>query len=104
MEQRIGSSTDDVLETPVHGGKNLTSEQRRNLDLSSKIPGWGVDIDPKVRPGYPRDQARLVGPDILYPDFEQQIPKFRIFKSTEHGKLTPVFGTSCPPHGLSGLI
>lgn len=104
MEQRLGSSTNDILETPVHGGKNLSSEQRRDLDLSKKIPGWGVDIDPKNRPGYPRDQARLIGPDVLYPSFDQQVPQFTIFKSTEHGKLTPVFGTSCPPRGLSGLI
>jgi hypothetical protein len=28
----------------------------------------------------------------------------RVHKSTEHGKLTPVFGNACPPRGLSGLI
>lgn len=104
MDQRLGSSTNDVLENPVHGGRNLTTEQRTNLDLSKKIPGWGVDLDSRNRPGYPRDQARMLGPDQLYPNFEQQVPPFTIFKSTEHGKLTPVFGTSCPPSGLSGVV
>ena len=33
-----------------------------------------------------------------------QVPPFTIFKSTEHGKMTPVFGTSCPPRGLSGAL
>jgi hypothetical protein len=33
-----------------------------------------------------------------------QIPKIKIHKSTEHGRLPPVFGTSCPPTGLSGRI
>ena len=27
------------------------------------------------------------------------MPQVKIHKSTEHGRLTPVFGTSCPPHG-----
>lgn len=77
---------------------------RVNLDLSEKIPGWGIDLDPAVRPGIPRDKARMIGADQLYPPFEQQVPHHKIFQSTEHGRLTPVFGTSCPPRGLSGLL
>ena len=41
---------------------------------------------------------------MLYPPIEQQVPKVKIHKSTEHARLTPVFGTSCPPRGLSGLL
>ena len=104
MEQRFGSSSQDILTEPVRGGRNLTTEQKTNLDLSAKIDGWGVDIDPDVRPGVPRDKARMVGIETLYPSFEQQVPDFKIFKSTEHGQLTPVFGTSCPPRALSGLL
>jgi hypothetical protein len=104
MEQKLGSSSDDVLKKPLQGGYNPSTERRRDLDLSDKIPGWGIDLDPAVRPGVPRDQARLIGSDQLYPAFEQQVPRFKIFKSTEHARLTPVFGTSCPPSGLSGLI
>src|SRR5437870_1260336 len=35
---------------------------------------------------------------------ERQIPKVKIHKSTERRVLTPVFGTSCPPKGLSGKL
>ena len=104
MEQKLGSSSEDVLKKPLKGGRNLATEERRDLDLSGKIPGWGVDLDPEVRPGIPRDQARMIGPDQLYPAFEQQVPPHTIFKSTEHARLTPVFGTTCPPRGLSGFI
>ncbi|MBV9891049.1 MAG: hypothetical protein JO090_09210 [Rhizobacter sp.] len=52
----------------------------------------------------PRDKAPDLGAESLYPPFEQQAPRIKIHKSTEHGRLTPVFGTSCPPSGLSGVI
>jgi hypothetical protein len=34
----------------------------------------------------------------------QQVRKIKVFVSPEHEGLTPIFGTSCPPRGLSGLI
>jgi hypothetical protein len=104
MRQVLGKSSDDVLATPNFGGKSLTTAERRTLDLSSKIAGWGSDLDPAVRPGVPRDKAPDVGIETLYPDFEQQVPRHRVHKSTEHAKLTPVFGNVCPPRGLSGKI
>jgi hypothetical protein len=52
----------------------------------------------------PRDKAPQLGVEKLYPPIEPQVPHVKIHKSTEHGKLTPVFGTSCPPSGISGRI
>ena len=104
MDQTLGSSSDDVLAVPVAGGRSLTTDQRRNIDLSASISGWGSDLDPAMRPGVPRDKAPQIGPENLYPQFERQSPTFRIHKSTEHAQLTPVFGTSCPPRGLSGVL
>jgi hypothetical protein len=103
-EQVLGSSTEDRLQPPVPGGISLTGEQRRNIDHSATIAGWGSDIDRNVRPGVPRDKSPDIGAEMLYPDIERQQPPHRIHKSTEHGKLTPVFGTSCPPRGLSGRL
>ena len=88
MEQRLG----------------LTTQERQRTDRSDTIKGWGSDLDPKMRPGVPRDKAPELGVEHLYPPIQQQVPRTRIHKSTEHGKLTPVFGTSCPPSGLSGRI
>ena len=50
------------------------------------------------------DKAPDIGVEQLYPVLEQQVPRGKVHKSTEHGKLTPVFGNACPPRGLSGLI
>jgi hypothetical protein len=104
MDQRLGSSSTDVLRLPVRGGWSLTTAQRSTIDLSQRIPGWGADLDPARRPGVPRDKAPDIGIESLYPDIVPQRPTFRIHKSTEHARLTPVFGTSCPPHGLSGSV
>ena len=104
MDQRLGSSSQDVLAQPVPGGRSLTTEERHTVDLSSRIPGWGSDLDPQVRPGVPPDKAPTIGGELPYPPIEEQIPNSKIHKSTEHGRLPPVFGTSCPPTGLSGRI
>ncbi len=104
MDQRLGSSSDDQLKIPVPGGFSLTGEGRRQIDRSAEIAGWGTDLEPQVRPGVPRDKAPYLGIESLYPDIEPQTPPHRIHKSTEHAKLTPVFGTSCPPRGLSGKL
>jgi hypothetical protein len=104
MEQHLGSSSRDRLSPPIPGGDALTAEQRRTVDFTSEIPGWGSDLDPERRPGVPRDKAPYVGVEALYPEIEPQVPRHRIHKSTEHARLTPVFGTSCPPRGLSGKL
>lgn len=104
MEQMLGSSNQDYLAVPVQGGRNLTTLDREAIDLSSTIPGWGSDLDPANRPGVPRDKAPQLGIESLYPDLPQQDATVRIHKSTEHARLTPVFGTSCPPVGLSGRM
>jgi hypothetical protein len=67
------------------------------------INGWGVDLDPALRPNYPKELPSDVT-TIRGPVGARQTPPHRIHKSVEHPDLTPVFGTSCPPHGLSGMI
>ena len=73
-------------------------------DLRARIPGWGVDVDPRDRPSVPRLQfdPNLSGARWELP--EQQTEKWPRERSIEHARLTPVFGTSCPPKGLSGVI
>jgi hypothetical protein len=72
-------------------------------ELRARIPGWGVDLDPKDRPSVPRERMDLeTGAHWDIP--EQQPEKWARERSIEHLRLTPVFGTSCPPKGLSGAI
>jgi hypothetical protein len=73
-------------------------------ELRARIPGWGADLDPKDRPSVPRlkfDPA-ATGAHWNFP--ERQPEKWPRERSIEHRFLTPVFGTSTPPRGLSGVV
>ncbi len=72
--------------------------------LRARIPGWGADLEPKDRPSVPKLQVRddLTGAHWEFPD--RQPEKWPRERSIEHKFLTPVFGTACPPKGLSGAI
>ena len=72
--------------------------------LRARIPGWGADLDPADRPSYPKLQfdPNLSGAHWEFPD--RQPEKWPRERSIEHQMLTPVFGTSTPPKGLSGVI
>ena len=70
--------------------------------LRARIPGWGVDLDPRDRPSFPRER---VDPALATSEFpERQQEKWPRERSIEHETLPPVFGTSCPPKGLSGAV
>lgn len=71
--------------------------------LRARIPGWGVDLDPKDRPSVPRERRDLAtGAHWEFPERqEEKVPRER---SIEHKFLTPVFGTSTPPSGVSGTL
>ena len=72
--------------------------------LRERIPGWGADLDPKDRPSVPELQFQedLTGAHWEFP--ERQPEKWPRERSIEHKFLPPVFGTACPPKGLSGVI
>jgi hypothetical protein len=73
-------------------------------ELRARIPGWGVDLDPKDRPSVPKEQfdPNLNGAHWEFP--ERQPERWPRERSIEHKFLTPVFGTSCPPKGVSGIM
>ena len=73
-------------------------------ELRARIPGWGVDLDPADRPSFPRELTapQPTGAHWDFPDRQPEVePRER---SIEHKFLTPVFGTTCPPKGLSGVV
>ena len=72
--------------------------------LRARIPGWGADLDPADRPSVPKEKfdPTFSGAHWEFPERQPELwPRER---SIEHAFLTPVFGTSCPPKGLSGRI
>jgi hypothetical protein len=72
--------------------------------LRARIPGWGVDLDPKDRPSYPRERFDPAATGAHWDFPERQPETWPRERSIEHKFLTPVFGTSCPPKGLSGVM
>ncbi|MGW6131408.1 hypothetical protein ACWFNE_15415 [Cellulomonas sp. NPDC055163] len=73
-------------------------------ELRARIPGWGVDRDPRDRPAVPRERfdPGASGARWEFPERQEELaPRER---SIEHAFLTPVFGTAAPLHGTSGAI
>lgn len=68
------------------------------------ITGWGADLDHANRPAYPRERKpnRLEGVHWHQP--EQQAQSVEVLQSNERPAMTPVFGTSAPPSGVSGSM
>jgi hypothetical protein len=87
---------------PYTADKRTTALPREILE--QKIVGWGADLDPEKRPGVPREKfdPAATGAHWKFPERQPEIyPRER---SPEHEFLTPVFGTTCPPRGISGAI
>jgi hypothetical protein len=68
------------------------------------IPGWGVDRNKQDRPAVPMERTppRLEG--IHWDTPAQQQANVEVLHSTERSGLTPVFGTTQPPRGVSGML
>lgn len=74
-------------------------------ELRARIPGWGADLDPADRPSVPREQFLPTGAHWTMPEDQARAPgQAERERSMEHGRLTPVYGTSVPLRGLSGVI
>jgi hypothetical protein len=81
------------------------TEELEFEDRYTRISGWGVDADPRSRPGVPM----LLKPEVRggahwkWPE-RQPEPEVPVLKRESLSHLTPVFGTAVPPRGLSGLL
>ena len=72
--------------------------------LRARIPGWGVDIDPADRPSVPKERFDPEASGARWTFPERQEERWPRERSVEHAFVTPVFGTACPPKGLSGVM
>ncbi len=72
-------------------------------DRRPEIEGWGVDLATADRPAYPKERTppRL---DVPWTVPDSQTPTVEILHSNERPGLTPVFGATVPPRGLSGML
>lgn len=84
-------------------------EQERATDTREKnydhIPGWGIDADPDDMPNYP--YKKYTGDDHNRLNYERpplQESDVEVLHSNERPSHSAVFGTVCPPSGLSGVL
>jgi hypothetical protein len=73
-------------------------------ELRARIPGWGADLDPDDRPSVPRERFDKDATGAHWDFPERQPEEWPRERSNEHKFLTPVFGTTCPPKGVSGAM
>ena len=87
-----------------HGHDHTFVPQVRPQRDMSHIEGWGADLDRKNRPAVPMEHSppRLDGAPIQPPSQQQE--RVEVFVSPERPHITPLFGTSAPPTGISGML
>jgi hypothetical protein len=68
------------------------------------VPGWGADLDPAKRPAVPKERTPPRLDNMHWEQPEAQHSNVTVFHSNERPGLTPVYGTTVPPSGLSGLM
>lgn len=73
-----------------------------NQNQLTHIQGWGADLDHANRPAYPMERTPPRLNNI--PSVERQPVKIKVLQSNERPDISPVFGTSVPPSGLSGKL
>jgi hypothetical protein len=76
----------------------------REAELKARIPGWGSDLDPAMRPGVPKEKTPPKGTGAHWTTPEHQFKKVEYLKTVARDELTPVFGTPNPPRLLSGQM
>jgi hypothetical protein len=76
----------------------------RRAPARPDIPGWGADLNKADRPAYPMERTppRLDAPPAGLPTPQHR--HVEVFHSTERPGMTPIFGSTVPPRGLSGRL
>jgi hypothetical protein len=81
---------------------NGHSPAESSEELRARIPGWGADLNPADRPAVPREQQLETGAHWDFPERQPELAPRE--KSIEHLAMPPVFGTSAPLKGISGMM
>lgn len=94
--RRTRSRGEDAVPAPGHTSTHVPA------DFHS-VNGWGADLDPANRPSYPKELPSTV--QTARGDVSSwQQPHTKVHLSNEHPNLTPAFGATVPPRGLSGML
>lgn len=77
---------------------------RQRAHRPDNVPGWGADLSPADRPAVPKERTPPRLANVPWDQPSPQHAAIEVFHSTERPGITPVFGTSVPPSGLSGRL
>ena len=83
---------------------NISSTNPMPIAAPTTTAGWGIDADPRERPGVPAHQdppRPVAGVPYQQPRMQTSEPRPLLGPSR---RLTPVYSTALPPRGLSGWI
>jgi len=69
-----------------------------------QVPGWGADLDTAQRPAHPRERHPPRLPEHAQREPSAQAQDVEVLHSLERPGVTPVFGSTLPPRGLSGRL
>lgn len=72
--------------------------------LERKIPDWGIDARQENRPGVPMEREPRPMDGVHWPEPSRQMGTSPHLRRVGLEHLTPVYGTSLPPRGASGMI
>ena len=89
---------------PAYVEKTDPVERQRRHSAHDHVHGWGADADPANRPAVPMERTPPRLDNVHWEAPSQQVARSKIYHSTERPGITPVFGTSSPPSGLSGKM
>jgi hypothetical protein len=84
--------------------ENTDPIARQQAHQPGDVQGWGADLDPADRPAVPKERTPPRLPNLHWDQPSAQEVRVKVFHSNERPGITPVFGTSVPPSGLSGLL
>jgi hypothetical protein len=91
------------MQTEIYTEKT-DPEARQKARRPDNIAGWGADLAPADRPAVPKERTPPRLPNVHWEQPSPQPVEIEVFHSTERPGITPVFGTSTPPSGISGLL
>lgn len=83
----------------------MEKAQMNSIERSSHADREAVDADPQNRPGVPMElEVPRPAGHAHWSEPERQDDPGNVLKRKGLEQLTPVFGTTVPPRGLSGLM
>lgn len=85
--------------------ERIQKESRyQSMQPVSRPEYWGVDLDPSRRPGVPMMREPQPWPNTRFPPERQPGTPASPMHGRPNKPMPPVFGTSVPLRGLSGMV